>query len=82
MNVSISKHKKRKKRTLTPTQTHNFDVQYSAINHDLIMYDHKHAVQVTEGIKKKKSIVAASLTFKGKYFQNSAQKHIYLKLCG
>ena len=29
-------------------QTHDLDVQYSKINHDLIVGDDKHKVQVTE----------------------------------
>ena len=54
MDVSISKHKKRKKRTLTPTQSHDHDVEYSAIDHDLIVHDHKHEVQASEGTSNNK----------------------------
>ena len=43
------KHNKKKKRTLTPTQTRDYEVEYSAINHDLTVHDHKHEVKVTEG---------------------------------
>ena len=51
VDVSLSsKHKKRKKQTRTTTQTQDFDVQYSEINHNLIVRDHKHDMKTSEGI--------------------------------
>ena len=62
MDVSLSlKHNKRKKQTLTLTQACDFDVEYSVINHDLIVHDHKHEERASEGISLK--TISIMLTF-------------------
>ena len=49
MYVDVSLSLKHKKQTLTLTQTRDFDVEYSVINHDLIVHHHKHVEQPSEG---------------------------------
>ena len=37
---------------LKPTQAHDFDVEYSAVDHNLTVHGHKHELKVSKGDSK------------------------------